>query len=270
MSVLVIGAYGSVGSNVVAGLRSAGIPIRGTSRTVEGTAPPSGVEMVRLDLEDPATLPPALDGMKKVFLYAKPSGIAEFVTAAQAAGVEHVVLLSSASVVEEATRNTRNAHMHAVVEDALQKSGMAWTFLRPTTFSSKQLALAPQIRSRETLRLPFLQARSAVIHERDIADVAVRALTSPGHEGRAYWLTGPQALTAQEQIDAIGEAIGRTIETVEVAPEDVEPPMPEFFIRLTQALMANPTVVTNAVEEVTGVPARTFRQWAEDHVKDFS
>ncbi|WP_089157663.1 NAD(P)H-binding protein [Micromonospora sp. NBS 11-29] len=270
MSVLVIGAYGSVGSHVVAGVRAAGIPVRGTSRTVEGTEPPDGVEMVRLDLDDPATLPPALDGMKKVFLYAKPEGVAEFVTAAQAAGVEHVVLLSSASVVEEATRNTRNAHMHAVVEDALQKSGMAWTFLRPTTFATRQLALAPRIRSGETLRLPFLQARSAVIHERDIADVGVRALTGSGHEGQAYWLTGPQALTMQEQIQTIGEAIGRPIETVEVAPEDTDPPTPEFFVRLTRALQAYPTVVTKAVEEATGVPARTFRQWAEDHVKDFS
>ena len=270
MSVLVIGAYGNVGSNVVAGLRSAGIPVRGTSRTLKGSEPLSGVEMVSLDLDDPATLPRPLDGIKKVFLYAKPSGIAEFVTAAQAAGVEHVVLLSSASVVEEATRNTRNAHMHAAVEEALEKSGMAWTFLRPTTFASKQLGLAPRIKSGEVLRVPFLQARSAVIHERDIADVAVKALTSPGHEGKAYWLTGPEALTYQEQIDTIGEAIGRKIETVEVEPEEAEPPMHEFFVKLTRALMASPTVVTNAVEEATGVPARTFRQWAEDHVKDFS
>jgi uncharacterized protein YbjT (DUF2867 family) len=269
MSVLVIGAYGNVGSRVVAELRSAGTSVRGTSRAPRTGGLPDAVEMVRLDLGEPATLPPALDGIKKVFLYADPAGITEFVSAARAAGVEHIVLLSSASVVEPATRNSRNAQRHSAVEEALRESGIAWTFLRPTTFAANQLQWAPAIRSGEVLRIPFLHLRHASIHERDIADVAVRVLTGAGHEGTAYWLTGPQALTRQEHIEAIAAAIGRPIDVVEVAPEDAEPRIPEFVIRMTAELMAAPCVVTSTVEEITGVPARSFRRWAEDHVEDF-
>jgi uncharacterized protein YbjT (DUF2867 family) len=270
MSVLVIGAYGSVGGHVATGLASAGIPVRGTSRTPGTGELPDAVEMVRLDLDEPATLAAALDGVKKVFLYAKPESVGEFVSAARAAGVEHVVLLSSAAVIEDATKNTRNAKMHAVVEEALRESGIAWTFLRPNTFASKQLRWGPAIQSGQALRMPFLQLRTASIHERDIADVAVRALTGTGHEGQAYWLTGPEALTQQEHIEAIAAVIGRPIELVEVAPQDAEPKLLEFVIRMTMEIMKAPCVVTPTVEEITGVPARSFRQWAEDHVKDFS
>ncbi len=270
MSVLVVGAYGSVGSHVVTGLRSAGISVRGTSRTPKADEVPDGVEMVRLDLGEPETLPAALDGVKKVFLYARPDGIAEFVAAALAAGVEHVVLLSSAAVVEPATKNSRNAHMHAAVEGALEQSGMAWTHLRPTTFATNQLRWVPEIRAGGVLRIPFLELRTASIHERDIADVAVAALTGAGHEGKGYWLTGPEALTQRDYIDAIGAVIGRSIEVVDLAPEDAEPKLPEFVVRMMTELMASPCVVTSDVEDATGVPARTFRQWAEDHAKDFS
>jgi uncharacterized protein YbjT (DUF2867 family) len=273
MSVLVIGAYGNVGRHVAADLLAAGTAVRGTSRTPRTGELPDAVEMVRLDLGEPASLPAALEGVTKAFLYARPDGIAEFVSAAQAAGVEHIVLLSSASVVEAATRNSRNAQMHAAVEQALQESGIAWTFLRPTTFAANQLQWAPAIRSGEALRMPFLRLRHASIHERDIADVAVRVLTgaeNEGHAGKAYWLTGPQALTRQEHIEAIAAALGRPIDVVEVAPEDAEPMLPEFVIRMMATLMDAPCVVTSTVEEITGVPARSFRQWAEDHVKDFS
>jgi uncharacterized protein YbjT (DUF2867 family) len=271
MSVLVIGAYGNVGSHVVAELLSAGISVRGTSRTRKTGELPDAVEMVRLDLDEPETLPAALEGVKKVFLYAKPASVAEFVSAAQAAEVEHVVLLSSASVVESATRRSRNARMHSVVEEALRESGIAWTFLRPTTFAAHTLQWAAAIRSGGVLRIPFLlRPGIASIHERDIADVAVRVLTGAGHARKAYWLTGPQALTQQEHIEAIGAAIGRPIEFVEVAPEDPEPKLTEILIRMRAEIMKAPCVVTSTVEEITEVPARPFRQWAEDHVKDFS
>jgi uncharacterized protein YbjT (DUF2867 family) len=183
--------------------------------------------------------------------------------------VEHVVLLSSASVVEPATRHSRNAQMHAAVEEALQESGIAWTFLRPTTFAANQLQWAPAIRSREVLRIPFPHLRHASIDERDLADVAARVLTGAEHEGKAYWLTGPQALTRQEHIEAIAAAIGRPIDVVEVAAQDAEPKIPEFVIRMMAELMTAPCVVTSTVEEITGVPARPFQRWAEDHIKDF-
>ncbi|WP_314621208.1 NAD(P)H-binding protein [Streptomyces stackebrandtii] len=270
MSVLVIGAYGNVGSHVVTGLRSAGIPVRGTSRTPGGGESPDGVEMVRLDLDEPETWPAALEGVKKVFLYAHEERVADFAGAARGAGVEHIVLLSSAAVVDPATRHSRSAVVHSAVEEAIRESGIAWTFLRPTTFAGVQRRWAPAIRAGEVLRIPFPQAPTASIHERDIADTAVRALTVAGHEGKAYWLTGPQALTQQEHIEVIAAVTGRPIEVVELDPEDAEPKLAESFVRTMTELMKTPCVVTPTVEEITGSPARSFRQWAEDHIKDFS
>ncbi|MCR6488731.1 NAD(P)H-binding protein [Amycolatopsis sp. OK19-0408] len=270
MSVLVVGAYGSVGSHVVTGLLSAGVPVRGSSRTPKPGLLPDAVEVVRLDLDEPATLPAALEGVEKVFLYASPESVDEFVGAARAAGVAHVVLLSSAAVAEPAMQHSRSARMHSAVENALRESGMAWTFLRPTTFASKQLAFAPAVRAGDTVRIPFLQLRTASIHERDIADVAAAALATAGHEEQAYWLTGPAALTQQEHIETIGAVLGRAVDLVEVSPDDVEPPWPEFLVRTVSQLMNEPCVVTSTVEDVTGTPARTFRRWAEDHAADFN
>ncbi|MFF5077623.1 NAD(P)H-binding protein [Actinoplanes sp. NPDC000266] len=263
MPVLVIGATGNVGRHVMAGLQSAGVPVRGTSRTPDGDA------LVRLDVDDRAMLMAALDGVEKVFLYARPESIATFVSAARSAGVKHVVLLSSASVVDPATRHSVSSSRHAAVEGALRESGIAWTFLRPTTFAGLNLRSAGQIRAGGVVRGPFLDVRIASIHERDIADVAVRALTSTGHEEQAYWLTGPQALTLRRHIEVIGEVIGRPVEVAEVAPEDLDPKPTESFVRNMTELLKAECVVTPAVEEVTGVPARTFRQWVEDHIEDF-
>ncbi|MCR6488742.1 NAD(P)H-binding protein [Amycolatopsis sp. OK19-0408] len=270
MSVLVIGAYGTVGSQVVEGLLSAGIPVRGTSRRPRPGAVPDGVEISRFDAAEPETWPAVLDGVRKVFLYANPDGLAEFARAARAAGVDHIVLLSSAAVVEPAARHSASAKLHAAVETAVRESGLAWTFLRPTTFAGLQLRWAPAIRAGEVLRIPFPRVCTASIHERDIADVAVRALAGAGHEGQAYWLTGPQALAQQEYIDAIGAVLGRSIDVVELAEDDCEPKLSPSFVRTMTELMKAPCVVTSAVEDVTGAPARSFRQWAEDHVKEFS
>ncbi|WP_089157673.1 SDR family oxidoreductase [Micromonospora sp. NBS 11-29] len=270
MSVLVIGAKGNVGGHVMAGLRSAGIPVRGSSRTAGSVGTPDDdAAMVRLDLDDPATLPAALDGVEKVFLYARPESIAAFVSAARTARVKHVVLLSSASVVDPATRHSVSSKRHATVEEALRESGMAWTFLRPTTFANQYLRCVGAIRAGDVVRGPFLEVRIASIHERDIADVAVRALTDAGHEGQAYWLTGPEALTQRRHIEVIGEVLGRHIEVVEVAPEDADPKPTEFYVRNMTELLTARCVVTSAVEETTGAPARSFRQWAEEHVEHF-
>ncbi|MBH0781868.1 NAD(P)H-binding protein [Nocardia bovistercoris] len=268
MSILVIGAYGTVGSRVAAGLRSAGIPIRGSSRKPETTESP-GLEMVRLDLDEPETLPAALDGIDKVFLYSVPEHIAEFVGAAQAAGVEHVVLLSSCAVVEPVAQRTRAAQIHSAVEQAVRESGIAWTFLRPTTFATTRLHWAQAIRSGEELRIPFLRMETAAIHERDIADVAVRALTGDGHAGKGYWLTGPQAMTQREHAETIAAVTGRSVDVAEMSPEDVGN-LPAPFVRTMTERMNAPCVVTSTVEEVTGTPARSFRQWVEDHIADFS
>lgn len=99
---------------------------------------------------------------------------------------------------------------------------MEWTFLRPAGFATNTLMWADQIRESGVVRWPFGQARRSLIHERDIADVAVQALTEDDHAGKRYVLTGPESLTQAEQVAAIGDAIGREVRWDELAREDAE------------------------------------------------
>jgi uncharacterized protein YbjT (DUF2867 family) len=127
------------------------------------------------------------------------------------------------------------------------------------------------------LRWPFGDAAWAPIHERDIARVAVRALTEDGHAGKKYSLTGGKLLTQVEQLHTIGEAIGRTLRYEELMPDTARQQMstllPPFvidrLIDLWAGMVEKPAPATRTVEEVTGAPPTTFKQWALDHAGDF-
>lgn len=272
MVVVVFGAGGKVGRHVAAGLRAAGVPVRTTSRT------PSHPDVVAADLERPETLPAALDGTEKVFLYAKPLGIDGFVTAAQSAGVRHVVLLSSAAVVHPGAQDIPIARDHRAVEAALEESGIAWTFVRPGMFATNALWWWPtSIRTEGVVRTPYPDSYSAPIHEKDVAALAVTALTQPGHAGQAYTAYGPESLTVRQQVGYIGQAIDRevTLEVISVDEARVElaKTMPSFAIEAVLGLWAagngRPAQTSTIVEEITGSPARTFARWAQDHADDF-
>jgi uncharacterized protein YbjT (DUF2867 family) len=162
----------------------------------------------------------------------------------------------------------------ARVEDAIERSATEWTFLRPTGFAANTLMWADQIREGGVVRWPFGQAARSLIHERDIADVAVRALTEDGHAGARYVLTGPEALTQAEQVRQIGVALGRDLRWEEMSREDAERELsgrvPETALDTWASFVETPEVVTTTVQEVTGRPARPFADWARDHAADFS
>src|SRR6266568_8223062 len=182
MITVVFGAGGNVGRHVAAALSSAGERIRLTSRKPRPTGFPPGAEVVTADLENPDTLPAVLDGAQRVFLYAKPEGIDGFVTAAESAGVQHVVLLSSGAVVHPGAERNPIARAHAAVESAIEKSGLAWTFIRPGMFATNTLWWwRNSIRDEGIVRVPHPDAQTAPIHEKDLAALAVTALTQPGH-----------------------------------------------------------------------------------------
>ena len=131
---------------------------------------------------------------------------------------------------------------------------------------------ADQIRESGVVRWPYGQAARSLIHERDIADVAVRALTEEGHADARYVLTGPETLTQAEQAHTIGEAIGRPVRWEELSREDAEREidgLPDTALDTWASFVETPEVVTTTVEEVTGAPARTFAQWARYHAEDF-
>ncbi len=127
----------------------------------------------------------------------------------------------------------------------------------------------PQIRAGDVVRWPYLSAPTAPVDERDVAAVAVRALTEEGHAGKEYVLTGPESLSQHEQIATIGRVIGRRLEIEEVSPEEARrgclKSMPEAVANILldawAAAVGQPAFVTCPVEEITRRPARTFREW---------
>ncbi|MFX0574182.1 NAD(P)H-binding protein [Nocardia nepalensis] len=278
MVTVIFGARGNVGRHVAAGLISAGEQVRLTSREPDTADFPPGAEVVAADLEQPDTLPAALEGAERVFLYAKPEGIDGFVAAAESAGVQHVVLLSSGAVLLANAADNPIAQMHAAVESAIEKSDLAWTFIRPGMFATNALWWWQRsIRDEGVVRVPYPDARTAPIHEKDMAALAVTALTEPGHRGHAYPVWGCAALTLREQVQHIGAAIDRdiTFEVIPVEQARVElgKTMPAIGVEAvlagwTAGLTAAPPVST-VIEEVTGRPAHTFAQWAKDHASDF-
>ncbi len=128
------------------------------------------------------------------------------------------------------------------------------------------------------MREPYGAAAMPPLHERDLAAVAVRALTGDGHDGATYGLTGPETLTQAEQAGVIGEVIGRPVRWEETSPRAARrrmldlgwpPEAVDGVLRAQAEMVAEPAAATATVEEVTGVPARTFRAWVTDHADRF-
>jgi uncharacterized protein YbjT (DUF2867 family) len=273
MTVLVTGGRGSVARGVVAGLLAAGVPVRLSGREPEALSPPEGVETALVDLARPETLPPALAGVDRVFLYAEPSGVDAFIAAATDAGVEQVVVLSSSSVLESGPN--RIGDNHRAVEDAVRAAGFASTMLRPGGFDGNARQWLPAILGDGVVRLPYPESGDASIDERDIADTAVVVLLAgPGgpHDGTAPQLTGPASLTRREQVEQLAAALGREVRIEPVAPDDTRAflaaSMPEFVVDSLlphwAAADGVPAAVTESVETITGRPARTFATWARE------
>lgn len=278
MATVVFGARGNVGRHVTAGLLAAGEHVRVTSRNPGAADFPPEVDVVAADLEQPETLPAALEGAEKVFVYAKPDGVEGFVQAAQTAGVRHVVLLSSAAVILPGAERNPIAKAHQTVETAIEQSTMDWTFVRPGMFATNTLWWwAKSIRAESVVRVPYPDSHTAPIHEKDMAALAVTALTEPGHEHQAYAVFGPESLTLRQQVDHLAAAIGRKITletlTVEEGRAELGKTMPQMGVEAIMGAWAagngTPARVSTIVEEVTGRPAHTFAQWAEDHAENF-
>lgn len=276
--ILVTGATGNVGREVAAQLMSAGVPVRAFVRDARTTRLPQGVEIATGDLSQPETLERALSGITTVFLvwpFLTDEG-APAVLATIAGSARRLVYLSSSGVNEDAGRQTDPINrLHADMESLIKASDLEWTILRADTIASNALGWAGQIRHDGVVRGPGI-APTAVVHQADVAAVAARVLTGDGHAGATHVLTGPEVVSRADQVRLIGQAIGRPLRFEEVPVEaarermlaDGRPPA------LVEALLASTRrprsdLVTPTVAEITGRPARTFRQWTADHADAF-
>jgi uncharacterized protein YbjT (DUF2867 family) len=266
-----------VGGAVLTGLLAAGQVVRASSRDPRAGVLPDGIEVVRADLTEPTSLPDALAGVDKVFLYAHPQAAVEFGAAARRAGVEHVVLLSSSSVLSPDAESNPIALHHLAVERALEGAGLSWTFVRPGYFATNTLRWQ-SIRAERVLRTAFPEGTASPVHERDIAEVAVRALLDDTHRRMAYPVLGAGPVTAREQVAAIAAALGEPVRLDEVDEDtyrsELRTQLPEVIVdRVMQARGQLPglpgELATDAVPEVLGRPALTFAEWARDHAADF-
>lgn len=281
--VLVTGATGQIGGAVVAQLRGTGCRIRAMSRNPASTNPPMDVEFVRGDLLAHDTLDACLDGIDAVFLVWLGS-LAAFAPALEriAAHARQIVLLTSPHRTPHPFFQQPNGlrSIHAGVEQLIETSTLQWTFLRPGPFAINcRNWWAPQLQQGNAVRWFYADAATAPVHERDIAAVAVRALCDDGHHGREYVLTGPTSLTQREQVQIIGDAIGRSLRFEELSRASAReqmlammfpPPVADMLLDAYAAAVGHPATVTSTVLEVTGAPARSFHDWAVDHVGDFA
>ncbi|AUX38772.1 hypothetical protein SOCE26_001500 [Sorangium cellulosum] len=241
----------------------------------------SQVEVVKGDLAKPETLDAAFAGVDRAFVVCASGDLSELAGnaagAAKRADVGHIVLLSSATASD--TRDYAIARWHRAAEAEIKASGLAWTMLRPGAFASNSLQWVGSIKAQGAVYQPTGDGKRAPIDQRDIAAVAVKALTSPGHEGKSYVLTGPEALSAAEQVAKISAAIGRPLRFVDVpesaAREGMEKAgLPEVFIQAVLEIHAlvkagQDELITSTVEQLLGRKARTYDEWLARYGRAF-
>ncbi|WP_446749905.1 NAD(P)H-binding protein [Streptomyces sp. AmelKG-E11A] len=201
---------------------------------------------------------------------------ADILEAARQAGVRHVVLVSSLTVQTYPCLGPAGEKL--AVEQLLKNSGMAWTVLRPTQFASNCLLWAASIREHGTVRAPYADTGLPTIHPADIASVARVALTEPGHHGRTYALTGPERVSARQQVEAMAAVLGREVPFAEISRQAAHARMAEVFGAEAADAVLDITggdvddaisAVRDTVSQVTGAPARTFQQWVAENATAF-
>lgn len=272
MTILVTGVRGNIGGRLAAALSGAGHPVRAGARDLTAPGLPDGVETVQLDVTDARDAAGALRDVEAVFLYAARGDLSGFLDTAREAGVGHVVLLSSPASFEACEHDRRIGLAHRAVERALEDSGLPHTLLYPSWLATNAARdWAGQIRAAGSVALPFPEARFTSIHPDDVAEVAALLLTRAVPRPRIQILTGPESLRLREIVGILGEVLGASIGIREVTRRQALETRPEWMpedilaalLDAEEAAVEMIAPVNNAVERLTGHPARTFRAWAQ-------
>ncbi|SED23002.1 Uncharacterized conserved protein YbjT, contains NAD(P)-binding and DUF2867 domains [Amycolatopsis tolypomycina] len=269
MTILVTGATGSVGRLVVDELLAAGVAVRALTVDPDRAQLPPEAEVVVGSLARPSTLPVALKGVSAVYLAPMARTVRRFCELASDAGVERVVALSGSSVGDE--HEGSSGHEYAAVEAAVREGGFAWTFLRPGMFMNNTLDWAPMVRAGE-VALAYGDATSTPIDLGDIAAVAARVLTTDGHVGATYVLSGPAAISQRGQAETLASVLGKDIRFRELSPDEqrtqwIAYGVPEdavgWLLEGFEETLRHPQAPTGVVEELLGRPGTTYAEWAE-------
>lgn len=278
-TILITGATGTIGRELATQLSAKGIPFRAMVRSLEtanALASLPGAELVVGDFGDTDSVAKALRGMERAFLLTNSSEKAEslqtnFVNIAQSTGIKHLVKLSQLAADRDSP--VRFLRYHAVVEQKIKESGMAFTFLRPNLFMQALLGFRDPIVNQGRFFATAGDAKVSVVDIRDIAAVAAKVLTSSGHEGKTYDLTGPEALTHQQMATQLSTQLGRPVLYIDIQPEEMRHALLSVGFPEWQAdgliedyahyARGEAERVSSAIQDVTGKPARDFKEFAK-------
>ncbi|TEA69456.1 SDR family oxidoreductase [Allopusillimonas ginsengisoli] len=286
--ILVLGATGTTGGEVARQLITAGhrprLLVRGVSR-VKAAEFENNAVIVDGDLQDDSSMTTALSGVEKLYLACSglSNGVAgrflerRTIDTARKAGVKHVVKLSTFKADDPSLLLGR---WHGDTERHLIDSGMAWTMLRPATFNTNALSMwADSIKSQGVFSQPTGHGRWASIDPADIAAVAVRALTSPGHESKIYTLTGPESMDGSGYAAQLASVLGKSVSFMDSAPELLKQAMVDFgfpedqvnaALQVMGSVKANEwDVISNDVSTVLGRLPVKFDDWTARNAAAF-
>ncbi|MGW7078359.1 NAD(P)H-binding protein [Streptomyces sp. NPDC054866] len=274
--IAVTGATGNVGRPLVRALVEAGEQVTAVSRGTAAPDTPEGVRHRQADVADPVGLKPALEGAEALFLLTSGDlvlgggNVNGALEAARSCGVRRVVLLSSQGV--------GSLRHPPEFENAVKRSGLEWTVLRPGGFGSNAFLWADSVRERREVAAPFGDIALPVIDPADIAEVAAAALRDSGHGGATYELTGPVPLSPRQQAAAIGDVLGEPVRFVEQSHAEARAQMMRFMpaqvVDATLAILGTPSAeeqrVSPDVERVIGRPPRAFAEWVARNAAAFN
>ena len=283
--ILVVGGTGTIGSEVIRLLKAENAEFKALVRdpAKAKTMSSQGVATVAGDLRQPSTLPGALAGIDKVFVVTPlvPDQVqmrSALITAAKAAGVRHFVMSTGIGAAPDAP--VQLGRWHGENQKQVEDSGMAWTFVQPGYFMQNLLMYADSIRNSGEFYMPLDDGKVSWIDARDIAAVATTALTTSGHENRAYPVTGPEALGGADLAAILSETAGHTVNYVPISLEQAKRAMMAMGMNEALADAMNEVNafapaghmagVLDTVARVTGRPARSFRQFAQEYSATFS
>jgi len=279
---LVIGATGNVGGEVVNQLIARGQDVRALVRSEDrASALPAGVTHAVGDLDDAASLTAAARGVEGVFFMQLAPSTEQaqgFIDAVKAAGVTKVVLLSSLGTLLHPAPTI--GQLIAARDAVFRASTLEVTYLYASGLMSNATWWAETLRSSKQVVDATEPGKIGVVDPFDVARVAAIALSEPGHAGKGYLLTGPEALSPSEMTATLSDVLGTELEFVASTPEAeadkaLAKGTPEFMARARQNLdelfrAGRAGVVTDDVQNLTGQPATPFRTWAEKHADLFA